>query len=228
MRLTAVTALFALLPSAFAHGGHETEEPPAGNATAKHPVHYAMMVFPGFQPLDVYGPLDVIGAISMVVNESLHLSVLSRTMDPVSSKMRPNPNMTHKHSDFGHSIVPTNTFKDALTQPICPEVGDIEVLIVPGGGGTRGDISEEVAFVKEMFPRVIFHMFQDATHANEVTGQACTYCLHWRCYSRPDRSPRRTERHYEQEGMAMGKSTLKQPLEIPLTRFLGYFQGPQR
>lgn len=158
MRLTAITALLGLLPTAFAlpHEGHTHEEPkaPATNATAK-PVHYGMVVFPGFQPLDIYGPLDVIGALSMVANETVHLSVLSRDMKPVSSKMQPKPNMTHKHSDWGHSILPTNTFKDVLEQPICPERGDIEVLLVPGGGGTRGDMSAEIAFVKEMFPRVI-------------------------------------------------------------------------
>jgi putative intracellular protease/amidase len=150
MRVTAITTLLGLSPFVLA----VPEKPTGVNVTGK-PLHYGILVFPGFQPLDVYGPLDVIGAISMSVNQSIHLSVLSRTMEPVSSKMQPSPNMTHAHSDFGHSIMPTNTFKNALENPICPETGDIEVLLVPGGGGTRGNMSEEIAFVKEMFPRVM-------------------------------------------------------------------------
>jgi hypothetical protein len=31
---------------------------------------------------------------------------------------------------------------------------DIEVLLVPGGGGTRQNITEEIAFVKEIYPKV--------------------------------------------------------------------------
>jgi hypothetical protein len=31
---------------------------------------------------------------------------------------------------------------------------DIEVLLVPGGGGTRQNMTEEIAFVKEIYPKV--------------------------------------------------------------------------
>jgi putative intracellular protease/amidase len=158
MRLTIVATLVGLVPFAFAHGGENHGHDPAMNMTDK-PLHYAMMVFPGFQPLDIYGPLDVIGGIGMVVpNQALHLSVLSRTMDPVSSAIgAAMPNMSHAHGNFGHSIMPTNTYQDVLSKPdFCPETGDIDVLFVPGGAGTRADMTEEIAFVKEMFPRVFY------------------------------------------------------------------------
>ena len=33
-------------------------------------------------------------------------------------------------------------------------IGDIEVLIIPGGGGTRENLTEEIAFLKEVYPKV--------------------------------------------------------------------------
>jgi putative intracellular protease/amidase len=145
----AISAILAAVPFAIAL----PEQPTNVNVTGK-PTHYAMLVFPGFQPLDVYGPLDVIAGLPMAgVNQPLHLSILSRTLEPVSSIAPPHAtNMSH--GNFGHSIVPTARFKDVLEKP-CPDKGEIDVLFVPGGIGTRADVAEEIAFVKEMFPRVI-------------------------------------------------------------------------
>jgi hypothetical protein len=33
-------------------------------------------------------------------------------------------------------------------------LGDIEVLIVPGGGGTRRNVDPEIDFIKAMYPKV--------------------------------------------------------------------------
>lgn len=75
-------------------------------------------------------------------------------MDPVSSAMMP--------GGFGEAILPTTTFKQYLsdhapandTATSVDGKPDIDVLIVPGGGGTRNDMSEEIAFIAATFPRL--------------------------------------------------------------------------
>ena len=179
------------------------------------------MLIPEFQALDVIGPLDVLNTLSMYYKNvtKMHLSVISRSMDPVAST-----NRTGK-GYFGQDILPTTTFQDVLkgggscpaavpengsgeapgtansqgggygqggteqsqhtppsgdgppkgpdggygkgyskredvARPVPVDdapLGDIEVLLVPGGGGTRRDMTEEIAFVKTMYPKVSNH-----------------------------------------------------------------------
>ena len=87
------------------------------------PTKFAVLLFPGFQALDVFGPLDV-------------LNMLTRASDSRQS--------------IGQQIVATHTLQDA------PE--DIEVLLVPGGMGTRNTeaTQPEVDFIRERFPRLRF------------------------------------------------------------------------
>lgn len=63
---------------------------------------------------------------------------------------------------FGQEIVPTTTFAEYLagrkTEGVQSEnatnKGEIDVLVVPGGGGTRRDMSAEIDFVKLAYPKV--------------------------------------------------------------------------
>lgn len=138
-------------------------QPPITNTTTL-PTHYGLILFPHYQALDIFGPMDILNTIFMTSNATTTpaLSVLSRTMDPVTSAMMP--------GGFGQEIVPTTTFN----QYLCEHPSDnyashkdcnatattgraankppIDVLIVPGGGGTRSDVSEEIAFVAAIFP----------------------------------------------------------------------------
>lgn len=76
----------------------------------------------------------------------MNLSIIASTLDPVSTKP-PNPSLNPHNSDFGQSVVPTHTF----SQP----PASLDVLIVPGGRGTRTtDVSEIVTFIKETYPRL--------------------------------------------------------------------------
>jgi transcriptional regulator GlxA family with amidase domain len=172
-------ALLAALPYALA-----SPSQPAFSNTTTLPTHFGLLVFPHFQALDVFGPIDVLNNLAMMYMNStvMRLSILSRSMAPVSTTMQGMPS-------FGESIVPTTTFKEYLAKgekgsgkdcddgagghaiakramrlgnrqahgsmpmPVAP-LGDIEVLIVPGGGGTRQNISEEIAFVKAMYPKL--------------------------------------------------------------------------
>ena len=130
--------------------------------------------------------MDVLNTLSMLYsNTTLHLSILSKTLDPVSTAMMG----MHGEGVFGESVVPTITFGEYLARGAsngtndaddddddeedCEDgagghavakrnkkrqnetnEGEIEVLIVPGGGGTRQNMTEEIAFVKELYPKV--------------------------------------------------------------------------
>jgi hypothetical protein len=177
MRISTFLPLFAAIPHILA----VPQAVPFTNTTAL-PVHYGLVVFPGFQALDVFGPLDILNNVALFYNTSMHISILSSSLDPVSTVPLKNPFMNMTHSDFGEAIKPTHTFKEVLAAGgKCPsnaaghgqgghpyqrrhddygavnitdDKGPIDVLIVPGGSGTRAELTEEIAFVKEMYPKV--------------------------------------------------------------------------
>ncbi|KIY73838.1 class I glutamine amidotransferase-like protein [Cylindrobasidium torrendii FP15055 ss-10] len=103
------------------------------------PVNYGIVVFPGFQALDVFGPLDAMNLLSYQF--PLNLAIIAESLDPVSTKANMNP----QNSNFSQSIVPTHTFENP------PE--NLEVLIVPGGIGTRAPtLNSTIDYVAQAFP----------------------------------------------------------------------------
>ncbi|KAI4525261.1 class I glutamine amidotransferase-like protein, partial [Schizophyllum commune Loenen D] len=92
------------------------------------PVNFGMVLFPSFQALDVFGPLDALNLLSMQYPLNLYL-ISSTTLDPVSTKARSAGMNTH-NSNFSEAIAPTHTIHDA---PV------LDVLMIPGGLGTRAD-----------------------------------------------------------------------------------------
>jgi transcriptional regulator GlxA family with amidase domain len=122
------------------------------------PKHYGILVAPSITPIDMFGPLDVFTAIAMYyMNETgpMQLSILTAT-DPATT----NPPVQGL-DNFGVKLWSTVTTSNYLSLaasnfsatankggPTSP----IEVLLVPGGGGTRGNVSAEVAFVKTVYP----------------------------------------------------------------------------
>lgn len=102
------------------------------------PLKYGVVLFPGFQALDVFLPLDVLNLLSQT--QPLQLSMLAATLEPVSTALLA--------GGFGQTILPTHTFTDAPT--------DLEVLIIPGGRGTRDSqsIAPVLDFVKRTFPEL--------------------------------------------------------------------------
>jgi len=123
--------------------------PQSSTRPGKPPVHVApptkfgIVVYPAFTALDVFGPLDIFNAMSM--GTSLNLSILSTTLDPVSTHHE----MEGITGNFGEAIVPTHTFANAPS--------DIEVLFVPGGPATLFEgphLDEHVAFIKRVYPKL--------------------------------------------------------------------------
>ncbi|KAG6829817.1 hypothetical protein H0H93_014297 [Arthromyces matolae] len=105
------------------------------------PVNFGIVVFPGFQALDAFGPLDVLNVLSTLF--PMNLSIIAETLDPVSTKL-PIPHPRRVQSNFGQSILPTHTFAT------CPP---LDVLLVPGGaGGFLPSIQIVVDFVAKVYP----------------------------------------------------------------------------
>ncbi|KAJ7019284.1 class I glutamine amidotransferase-like protein [Mycena alexandri] len=116
----------------------------AGQATAATtnlPVSFGVVLFPAFQALDVFGPLDALNLLAF--QYPVNLSLIAGTLDPVSTKPRSGA-MNPMNSNFSESVLPTHTF--ATAPPL-------DVLIVPGGLGTRAtDLNDTIDFVRETFP----------------------------------------------------------------------------
>lgn len=94
-----------------------------GSRTCRsHKVPQAVALFPGFELLDVAGPLEVLNMLSR--ETPIKLSLLSTTLDPVSTKTADMPS-----SMCEQSMVPTHTYE------VPPS--DIDALLVPGGTGAR-------------------------------------------------------------------------------------------
>jgi len=92
------------------------------------PKKFGIVLFPTFQSLDVFGPLDAFQFLSTHV-EGIEIYLLSNTLDPVSTRFSDTKFPGSPPSTVGFSVVPTHTYDNA------PE--DIDVLFVPGGLGTR-------------------------------------------------------------------------------------------
>jgi transcriptional regulator GlxA family with amidase domain len=98
-----------------------------------------VILFPGFQALDVFGPLDALNALSRM--RPLTLTMLSTNLELVSTR---NP-------QFENSI--EQLIKSTATFASRPA---LDVLIVPGGPGTRvagsKAIEQAVAFIRDVYP----------------------------------------------------------------------------
>ncbi|KAL2827864.1 class I glutamine amidotransferase-like protein [Aspergillus pseudoustus] len=125
-------------------------------------MHYAILLFSGFEALDAFGPLEVLNVLAE--HKKIQLSVLTETRDPVSTRS-PDPLSHVLGSTCTQEIVPTGTFADFLTADnqaaTSPKEGSkvqkpIDVLIVPGGAGTRFPhvIGPVIDFVRAIYPSV--------------------------------------------------------------------------
>ncbi|KAH8673369.1 DJ-1/PfpI family protein [Xylariales sp. PMI_506] len=81
------------------------------------PKSFGLLLYPGFEALDAFGPMEVLNDLSR--EKEMTLSIIAATRDPVSTLWKG----THT---VGQSVLPTHTFADAP---------DLDVLIIPGGYG---------------------------------------------------------------------------------------------
>ncbi|GKZ17588.1 hypothetical protein AbraIFM66951_004316 [Aspergillus brasiliensis] len=122
--------------------------PPPENTTTTSPtLRIGVLLFPGFQALDVFGPLDVLNVLSWSTNTTntnintstptLSLSLLSTTLSPISTLPPSIPNA------LSQSILPTDTLTSSPP---------LDVLFIPGGWGTRAPLPEYVEYIRTVYP----------------------------------------------------------------------------
>ncbi|KIX09278.1 uncharacterized protein Z518_00357 [Rhinocladiella mackenziei CBS 650.93] len=148
---------------------------------APPPVHYLIPIFPGFQLLDLTGPLDILNLLSIVTtNSELRLTFISETLDPVPTKPIP-PAVADWSFDletaFPHTKGKVNTTFNEYLQPDTTyaeylkalETGEnsqpVDVLLIPGGIGTRlarvhqdGSKTSNIKSLLDFVPQVAPHI----------------------------------------------------------------------
>jgi putative intracellular protease/amidase len=162
MPSTKILSLLAALPlTALAAQG-----PPFQNTTAV-PRHYAILAAHSVTSIDMFGPLDVFTALAMYyVNETgpMQLSVVTANDTPATTSP------PAKGVDFGVNLMSSITVDHYLEMASknfsmdhaascnktemggAPPLTPIDVLLIPGGGGMRGNVDKEVEFVKKVYP----------------------------------------------------------------------------
>jgi putative intracellular protease/amidase len=91
-----------------------------------------MVLFPGFTAIDVFGPINVFNTLSL--KNPMTLSILSTDLNPVSVERQIFDGVSYGNTGksaspfFTEWVLPTHSFDDAP---------DLDVIIVPGGSGTR-------------------------------------------------------------------------------------------
>jgi transcriptional regulator GlxA family with amidase domain len=102
-----------------------------------------MVLFPGFQNIEVAGSIETLFSTS--IQRPLNLTTIAYTLDPVSSLTPPQARIG---STFSASLVPTHTFANPPT--------DLDVLFVPGGLGNRALSAEHRAallgYLRDVYP----------------------------------------------------------------------------
>jgi transcriptional regulator GlxA family with amidase domain len=106
-------------------------------------MNWGVVIFPGFEPLDVFGPTEYIHMISLLF--PTNLSFIAESLDPVTSKVPEAALHPDMLPSVGQVIVPTHTFENAPS---------LDVLIVPGGLGTEVEVNRTAIpeFLREQYP----------------------------------------------------------------------------
>ncbi|TMV02550.1 DJ-1/PfpI family protein [Ruegeria sediminis] len=73
------------------------------------------LIFPGFELLDLFGPLEMFG----LLKDDFNLQLVAETSDPIASNQQVRAN-------------PDTTIKDSV---------HFDVMFIPGGMGTRGEVN---------------------------------------------------------------------------------------
>lgn len=110
------------------------------------PKNYGMLLFRGFEILDVFGPLEALSWVARR-HDNISLSLISQSLDPVTTAPY-TPAMNPFNASFFPTINPTHTLETAP---------DLDVLIVPGGLGTRAPdsvLGPLLDYIKTTYPKL--------------------------------------------------------------------------
>ncbi|MCJ1479214.1 hypothetical protein MMC13_007899 [Lambiella insularis] len=126
----------------------------------EEPLSIGVLLFPHFQALDVFGPLDALNILSE--SRPLTLSLIAPTLDPQPTSSASSP--TSPSPTFTQLILPTHTY--ATAPPL-------DVLLVPGGPGARAPTLEPaVEYIRHVYPRLKY-LISVCTGAVLVARSGC-------------------------------------------------------
>ncbi|GAB5470345.1 MAG: DJ-1/PfpI family protein [Rhodospirillales bacterium] len=98
----------------------------------------AALVFPGFELLDLYGPLEMFG----LMPEDFSITLIAQTGGPVASRAGP----------------------ISLAERSLDEAGAFDILLVPGGPGTRQEVDN----------KILIDWIARAAKETEIVASVCT------------------------------------------------------
>lgn len=104
---------------------------PQNDSYILDPKNFGLLVYPGFEALDAFGPIEVVNNLSLT-HKNITLSIVASTLHP------------GMHS-IGQSVLPTHTFTDAPA---------LNVLIIPGGWGGFDTTPELRQWVRDTVPKL--------------------------------------------------------------------------
>jgi len=107
------------------------------------PTRFGYVLFPGFEVLDVFGPLEALNLLPL--QYAINLTLIADTLSPVTN-LGISPTSNPLNSTFHEFVLPTHTFETAPP---------LDVLIVPGGVGTRAPVpllNSTIDFVRDRYP----------------------------------------------------------------------------
>jgi putative intracellular protease/amidase len=104
------------------------------------PLQFGLIVYPQFEVLDVFGPLEALNVVGRKEfgpkNVDISLVIIAETLEPVSSMA--------KCSKIDQRILPTHTFETAAKL-------ELDVLLVPGGLGSDAPNKAAIKFIADRF-----------------------------------------------------------------------------
>lgn len=151
------------------------------------PTHYLLAIFPGYQLLDLAGPLDILNLLSLIKDDlPFTLTIIADTLEPVPSKPVPPPSAKWSfdlqaqfpqtngkvNTEFNQYLLPDVTFDQflhALDDPSTNKkdghFSPVDVFLIPGGIGTRlsrvgsdGQTISNVRGLLDFIPKITPHI----------------------------------------------------------------------
>lgn len=114
------------------------------NNSTPPPNKWGFVLFQTYEPLDIWGPYEALYTLAR--REKIDIAWLAETLTPVTTAPQLAA-MNPKNSSAFINIPPTHTFATAPS--------DIEVLLVPGGLGSRApNINGTLDYITQSFPKL--------------------------------------------------------------------------
>ena len=112
---------------------------------SSHPFTIGAVLYPGFEMLDMFGPLEM---FSMLGTDNVEIKMIAQNMNSVAAAMG-------VALDAGPRVEPDHDFSS------CPP---LDIVLVPGGFGTRAELENSV----------LLHFLKEKSESADIVASVCT------------------------------------------------------